>query len=479
MEGHIKSGRASLRLELFKPKVCSAGYTCELSILDTQGEEIVTRNRVREQRAASGEQTATGVTFPTGSSQLLMVVQQLALLENRLEERMRSIERSVHDSRISTEDNIEDGWKSIEDKMEGRIRSIEDKVEDSRKSIVDKIHESERSIESRTEDSKKSIEDKIEKINDKIETRVVDKLCVLEAKMSASNGPTCLEAGDKHAGFESFLTKQEETLNTTLAISGRIEKYLNESNLRNCLTNTALTTLRSDIAETNRKLSSGFNSTSDLILPRECRKDMPSRAYLTDFPYSVIRPTGESGLTAPYLCDELTDGGGWIVFQRRVSGKVDFYRDWAAYKKGFGSFSDDFWLGNEFLHNLTSTGRYDLRVELNYDGQSAFAEYGEFSIDSEDNGYAIRVGNYSGTAGDSLAYHNGMRFSTFDRDNDKSPRSVAQKWHGAWWYKTGHHSNLNGEWASSTRYRGPSWNGFTDGFPSTYTEMKIRLKETS
>ncbi|KAL7978457.1 hypothetical protein Chor_004274 [Crotalus horridus] len=56
------------------------------------------------------------------------------------------------------------------------------------------------------------------------------------------------------------------------------------------------------------------------------------------------------------LCDMDTDGGGWIVFQRRSDGSVDFFRDWAAYKKGFGSQLTEFWLGNDHLHRLTSLG---------------------------------------------------------------------------------------------------------------------------
>jgi hypothetical protein len=32
-------------------------------------------------------------------------------------------------------------------------------------------------------------------------------------------------------------------------------------------------------------------------------------------------------------CDQTTDSGGWIIFQRRLNGKTDFYRNWAEYNK--------------------------------------------------------------------------------------------------------------------------------------------------
>ena len=49
--------------------------------------------------------------------------------------------------------------------------------------------------------------------------------------------------------------------------------------------------------------------------------------------------------------------------------------------------------------------------------------------------YKLRVGTYSGNAGDALTVHNNMRFSTFDNDNDAWGSNCAASYKGAWWYK--------------------------------------------
>lgn len=42
-------------------------------------------------------------------------------------------------------------------------------------------------------------------------------------------------------------------------------------------------------------------------------------------------------------CDMITDGGGWIVIQRRVAGgSVNFYRNWTEYENGFGDLDNEF-----------------------------------------------------------------------------------------------------------------------------------------
>jgi len=181
------------------------------------------------------------------------------------------------------------------------------------------------------------------------------------------------------------------------------------------------------------------------------------------------------------VCDVATDEGGWIVFQRRASKDVDFYRGWEDYQWGFGDLTGNFWWGLEKLHQLTSKRRYELRVDLVLNGTDYYAVYDSFMILSESQNYKLKVAGYSGTAGDALDGHNGMMFSTKDADHDvHGPGNCAQVYHGAWWYHACHAANLNGLWGNTAYGQGLSWLGthghnVSDHYHSaTFSEMKIR-----
>jgi len=75
-------------------------------------------------------------------------------------------------------------------------------------------------------------------------------------------------------------------------------------------------------------------------------------------------------------------------------------------------------------------------------------------------------------------YHNGYKFSTKDQDNDANSINCAQLYKGAWWYRSCHHSNLNGLYhggSHSTDADCVNWVEWRGHFYSLkFTEMKLR-----
>jgi len=109
-----------------------------------------------------------------------------------------------------------------------------------------------------------------------------------------------------------------------------------------------------------------------------------------------------------------------LLIQQNVDGLNFFNRSWAEFKAGFNDTRGNFWLGNELLSQLTLSGRYKLRFDLqaSANGSWYYAEYSSFVVHDESRNYELRVSGYSSNAGDAFTSHNGMMFTTYDRDND-------------------------------------------------------------
>ena len=219
-----------------------------------------------------------------------------------------------------------------------------------------------------------------------------------------------------------------------------------------------------------------------------------TRLYPKDCADALAKGFTKSGIYAiqpDYLepfqvyCDMDTDGGGWTVFQRRKDGSVDFERNWVDYVEGFGSLHGEFWLGLYKMYRLTHRKKFapELRVELlDHENNTAYAHYAQFSISSSDVNYSIRVGSYSGSAGDSLSSHTGKIFTTPNRPTVTRGKTCAQTYYSGWWFQTYsycYNSNLNGIYYRNNvpqMKQGLRWNTWKSGnyYSLKGSEMKTR-----
>uniref|UniRef100_A0AAQ5ZVJ6 Tenascin C n=1 Tax=Amphiprion ocellaris TaxID=80972 RepID=A0AAQ5ZVJ6_AMPOC len=199
----------------------------------------------------------------------------------------------------------------------------------------------------------------------------------------------------------------------------------------------------------SRVITTVFTTTGVLYRhPRDC-----SQALLngdTSPGLYTIYLGGDESQPLQVYCDMSTDGGGWIVSNTNIHG-----------------------LSN--LHKITAGGQYELRVDLRDKGETAYAQYDKFSVSEPRTRYKVHVGGYSGTAGDSMTYHHGRPFSTYDHDNDIAVTNCALSYKGAFWYKNCHRVNLMGRYGDNSHSKGVNWFHWKGHEHSIeFAEMKIR-----
>ena len=160
--------------------------------------------------------------------------------------------------------------------------------------------------------------------------------------------------------------------------------------------------------------------------------------------YNITKFCGDHEVAAEGYCDSATDGGGWLVIQRRQDGSVDFNRGWVEYEEGFGSLTGEFWYGLRPLHCLTTQGQWKLRMDFTFlNGTKSYLSYNNFAVGPANSQYQLSISGFTGiTTANSFMKHplNGMKFTTKDRDNDEGTKNCALNGKhdnnaGGWWYK--------------------------------------------
>jgi len=147
-----------------------------------------------------------------------------------------------------------------------------------------------------------------------------------------------------------------------------------------------------------------------------------------------------------------------IIFQQRTSTKnQEFYRNWADFKNGFTS-ANGYWLGLEDLHQITKKGKWQLLLKFQYESDKTWGQavLDDFSIGPESDGYRLKFGKlvkHDGIKGRIHDVHvnnpNGMKFTTPDRDGDKSSSNCASSYKSSWWHNGCYHWNFNVPYGNS------------------------------
>ena len=147
-------------------------------------------------------------------------------------------------------------------------------------------------------------------------------------------------------------------------------------------------------------------------------------------------------------CDMETDGGGWIVIQRRITnGIVNFTRNWEDYVNGFGDLDGEFWIGLNNIYQLTNQQEVELQISVWNNEILKTSNYQTFRISDSTDKYRLSVSGGTGDGYYTFQRHNRHQFSTYDNDNDGHYRyNCAYRYQGGWWYiySSCTSGNLNG-----------------------------------
>ncbi|XP_030054805.1 angiopoietin-2 [Microcaecilia unicolor] len=311
-------------------------------------------------------------------------------------------------------------------------------------------------------------------------TKLQEKNSFLEKKV--------LNMEDKHTGQLQSMKDEKEKLQMLVSRQNSIIEELRKQLVTATVNNSALQKQQHDLKETVHNLltivspaNSGktpFVATEEQILFKDCAEAYKS-GLTTSGIYTLTVPNTTEKIKT--YCDMDNSGGGWTIIQRRTDGGVDFHRTWKEYKTGFGDISGEYWLGNEFVFQLSNQQRYVLKILLkDWEGNEAYSLYEHFYLESETQNYRIHLNGYTGTAGkiNSISQP-GNDFSTKDADNDKCICKCSQMATGGWWFDACGPSNLNGMYYSlgqnTNKFNGIKWYYWKgSGYSLKATTMMIR-----
>ncbi|CAC5356443.1 ANGPT1 [Mytilus coruscus] len=118
-------------------------------------------------------------------------------------------------------------------------------------------------------------------------------------------------------------------------------------------------------AKIKQQMTARFNTMENLINKSFVEKARSKECADIDFIQDgifLVYPNGENNPKHVYCV--MQDNKKWTVIQRRFDFSVNFTKTWNEYKEGFGVASGEHWLGNEYIHVISTNGRHRARFIL-------------------------------------------------------------------------------------------------------------------
>ena len=138
-----------------------------------------------------------------------------------------------------------------------------------------------------------------------------------------------------------------------------------------------------------------------------------------------------------------------------MDASVSFERSWDEYAAGFGEVDGNIWLGLEAMHDLTEAQPMSLQIDVvPYHIPTVSIPYQQFHVGDAASEYLLTITSDTPGTGwsqyNSLKYHSGKKFSTYDRDNDSNADSCAVMYRAGWWFNSCAKLHLNGVYGGAS-----------------------------
>ena len=178
-------------------------------------------------------------------------------------------------------------------------------------------------------------------------------------------------------------------------------------------------------------------------------------------------------------CDMKTDGGGWLVIQRRLpNGTTNFTRNWHDYEDGFGDLEGEFWYGLRNIHCLTYDIQAEMRIDMEtIDGVAFSWKYPRIRVSGPSSYYYISsLGTGTGTMSGNGISNAGYYFNTYDTSYGSYSHCARSRESGWWFYYSScGGSNLNGRHDAVSSVAGIWWHSIAQ----TIRKVEIKIRPTA